>query len=124
MRTISITETQIMKELWDKGEDLSAQDLHRLLLEHYGKDHKPSTLRTFISRLLEKGYITTYRIGRYSFLRPLVSEDEYKQMIAEQQITEWHNGSLFNFIACFGKKNTLSKTEKEQIRKWIDDMDN
>ena len=58
MKDLSISETQIMREVWSKKEDIAVPDLTDIIYKKYGKEHKPSTMRTFLGRLMEKEYLT------------------------------------------------------------------
>lgn len=123
LRELSASETEIMREVWSVDEDLQIGELTERILEKYGKEHKPSTMRTFLARLLEKKYITTYRIGRYSFVHAEISEEEYKEMLATKQVNLWHHGSLADFFCAFKNAEKISKEEAQKIRELIDGME-
>lgn len=60
-KDLSACETLIMKAIWDKGEDISIQELLETLKVKYGKDYKRTTLVTFILNLAAKGFARQYR---------------------------------------------------------------
>ena len=75
-RNLSPGESIIMKAVWDLGQDVPVQELNRLLREKYGKDYARTTVATFLLKLSEKGFVRSYRKGRYAYVRVLKSEEE------------------------------------------------
>jgi predicted transcriptional regulator len=123
MKDLSISETQIMREVWSKKEDIAVPDLTDIIYKKYGKEHKPSTMRTFLGRLMEKDYISTYRVGRYSYVHAEITEQQYKEMLAQRQVQQWFGGSLYEFVSCFGETQEIPEEERKQLKEWIDGMD-
>ena len=123
MKDLSISETQIMREVWSKKEDIAVPDLTDIIYKKYGKEHKPSTMRTFLGRLMEKDYISTYRVGRYSYVHAEITEQQYKEMLAQRQVQQWFGGSLYEFVSCFGKIQAIPEEERKRLKEWIDGMD-
>ena len=123
MRDLSNSEIQIMREVWSNGEDIAVLDIVDRIDQKYGKKHKPSTMRTFLGRLTEKGYISTYRTGRYSYVHALVTEQQYKEMLASKQVKEWFGGSLTEFVSCFRKNQNISEEEANRLREYINELD-
>ena len=123
MKDMSISETQIMREVWSKKEDIAVPDLTDIIYKKYGKEHKPSTMRTFLGRLMEKDYISTYRVGRYSYVHAEITEQQYKEMLAQRQVQQWFGGSLYEFVSCFGEIQAIPEEERKRLKEWIDGMD-
>ncbi|MCI8513755.1 MAG: BlaI/MecI/CopY family transcriptional regulator [Lachnospiraceae bacterium] len=121
-KDLSASEAQIMKILWERNEDLQTLDLQKRIVDEYGKEHKRTTLGTFVDRLIQKGYVSTYRIGRYSYIRAEVTEEEYKEMIAEKEVDAWYRGGIADFVACFVKGHGISKEDARKIQEILDDL--
>ena len=66
LKELTSAEQVVMKCIWDYGKDMPLQQLIENLKQDYGKDYKRTTIRTFVLHLEEKGYVTTYQIGKYS----------------------------------------------------------
>ena len=45
----------------------------------FGKNWKFQTVATFLTRLVSKGYLTTYRIGRYTHYKPVITLEDYQK---------------------------------------------
>ena len=78
LKELTSAEQVVMKCIWDYGKDMPLQQLIENLKQDYGKDYKRTTIRTFVLHLEEKGYVTTYQIGKYSYINYLIEEQDYK----------------------------------------------
>ena len=68
----------IMKVIWDQKGDISVPELIDLIQERYKRDYKRTTVVTFLTRLNGKGFISSHRAGRISYIHAEKSEEEYK----------------------------------------------
>lgn len=74
---LSVCEAPIMKIIWESNPDISVPELVKQLNEQYGKEYARTTVVTFLTRMAGKGYITTQRRGRISYVHAIKSEQEY-----------------------------------------------
>lgn len=76
---LSQAEQFVMSIIWNnKGEDLQLYLLSEKASQRFGREWKPQTTATFITRLIKKGYITTYKQGRFTYYQPVVTLEEYR----------------------------------------------
>ena len=75
---LSACEAMIMKVIWDQKGDISVPELIDLIQERYKRDYKRTTVVTFLTRLNGKGFISSRRAGRISYIHAEKSEEEYK----------------------------------------------
>lgn len=127
MRAKEITECEkvVMKCVWDSSQDLSMQEITEMVNTQYGKNWKTQTVSTFLARLVKKEYLKMYRKGRCFFYQPLVNKEEYKDDVLEDYVQFWNGGNMSSFVCgLFGKiAFSLSKTDRETIRKKLDELD-
>ena len=121
---LSASESVIMKAIWDAGEDISIPDLTEVLRVHHGKDYKRTTIVTFLLRLSDKGFVTTYRKGKLSYAHAEKSEEEYRHKLAMNQTEFWFHGKPSHFISALSKSEGISKEEADEIRRILDELDN
>lgn len=122
-REISGCESLIMKIVWDSKEDISTPELIDELRTRYGKDYARTTVVTFVQRLAEKGFVSTYRKGRTSYVHALRKEKEYTEKFMHDAETFWFAGSTSKLFAALCNTKKLSKKEIEQIRETLDGLD-
>lgn len=122
-REMSGCESLIMKIVWDTDGDVSTQDLIRILNERFGKDYARTTVVTFVQRLRNKGFVSTYRIGRASFVHAEKTEEEYTQNLMGQQADFWFKGSESKLVAALCKRRSISEEEVTKIKEILDGLD-
>lgn len=96
-RDLTECEELIMKIVWDgakKSDMVLLSDVQPLLFTRYRKDYARTTIVTFIARLKEKGYVEAKRIGRFSYLIPLKTEDVYVKEFFESAFDFWLDGDI------------------------------
>lgn len=62
-KKLSETEYEIMEVLWNSEVPMSASQILSYFAEHRNKEWKAQTLATFLSRLTQKGLLTSKREG-------------------------------------------------------------
>ena len=122
-KDLSACETMIMKIIWEKGGDISLQELSELLKTRYDKAYARTTLVTFLLRMSGKGFITTYRKGRTSYITALRSENEYKQKRLKEETDFWYQGQVRNLFSALCQSVTISREDVREMRRMLDEMD-
>ena len=104
---LSVCETLIMRQIWAYEGDIPVQTLIVKLNEEYGKNYARTTVVTFLSKLKDKKFVETYRIGKMSFAKALRTEEDYMQISGLME-------SLQHYLHLFLR--TESSLRKRQIR--------
>lgn len=120
---LSTCETNIMRAIWNAEEDISIPDLTEVLKVEYEKDYARTTVVTFLLRLSNKRYVSTYRKGRLSYAHALITEEEYVTMLAKRETDYWYKGMVSNFLAAFCRDRKLDKEDVKRIREMLDGLD-
>ncbi len=115
---ISFCERMVMKVIWDSPEELALQEIMgRVNLEN-GKEWKPQTVSTFLSRLLKKEFISSYRKSRYTYYQPLVSKMDYWKQTMIENAQYFTKGDMGEMV-CMMCRELLTKEDLEKIKKGI-----
>lgn len=109
-----------MKIIWDSTEDLALQDVMGRVNAENGKNWKPQTVSTFLSRLVKKGYLSLYRKGRYCYYQPQVSKNEFWRATMQENARYFTKGDMCE-LACCLCDDMLTKEEIEKLRKKINE---
>ena len=93
MELMSDSEKEIMKLIWDHG---GAMTISELLdqIERTGRDWKRTTVRTFISRLIDKGMLISQKEGRGARYVARISEEEYLKTQSVQFVNQVFGGNV------------------------------
>ena len=98
--------------LWE-NEPIKSGKLVELCKERLG--WKPTTTYTVIKKLSERGVLK----NENTVVTSLVSKDQVQASELNEMVDKTFEGSLPAFIAAFGKRQSLSEEEIEQIRRII-----
>lgn len=82
---------------------------------------KPKTIHTLLSRLVQKGALTTEKRGREYLFRPVVSEEQSRLAASRSFITRVFDGRIAPFLACFLADQKLSRKEIDEIKSILND---
>lgn len=122
-RDLSGCEKLIMKIVWDAKRDISTPEIIQELKNRYSRDYARTTVVTFIQRLIEKGYVRTYHIGRVSYVHPIKDEPSYINNFLQYIQDFWFAGDVTSFVSAICKKRKLTKEEIDKLRRVIDELD-
>ena len=120
---LSVCEAPIMKIIWESNPDISVPELVKQLNEQYGKEYARTTVVTFLTRMAGKGYITTQRRGRISYVHAIKSEQEYKHQLAQKEIEFWFHGSMAEFAQTLCAAAPLTHEECQKLRRLLDHVE-
>ena len=122
-RQMSGCETLIMKIVWSAKEDISTQEISSRLKSQYNKDYARTTVVTFLGKMAEKGFISTYRVGKHSYVHALKDEKAYKEKLMKDETDFWFGGKPEDAMAAICNSCDISKDEIQKMRQLLDDMD-
>lgn len=115
---ISDAEWEVMKIIWALGEATSSEIIEELK----GKQPwKSTTVKSLISRLLNKDAISFKKLGKEYFYFSLVSEEECIKEESNSFIKKVFNGSLNEMILNFVKSDNLTKEDINDLRSLLDE---
>ena len=115
--TITDAEYQIMKILWQKGEPMAVSEV---MAELSGNDWTPSTVSTFLQRLLKKGVLSCQKKGKTNLYYPVLCENEYELSETESFLSKLYQGSVKNMVAALYENKKLSKEDLSDLKKMFD----
>ncbi len=122
-KNMSDAEAQIMKLIWKAGGHLTSSELLERL-SALGTDWKRSTVSTFISRLCEKGLLRSEKQGRTYEYTALLSQREYRALVAGEFVEKLFGGSTKGLISALVEERRLSKADIAELREYLESEEN
>ena len=119
-KKLSETEYEIMEVLWNSEVPMSASQILSYFAEHRNKEWKAQTLATFLSRLTQKGLLTSKREGRVPYYWPIKTGEEYQKSNAQRILDTLYGGSIKNFFAALYGESQMSEEDREALKQWLD----
>ena len=83
----------------------------------YGKDWKPQTVSTFLSKLVRKDYLKLIRNGKIYTYKVLVPEAVYRRKLYKQHISFWNHNDVVEFVAEMIHNEDLTPGDIEEAMK-------
>ncbi len=117
--TLTPAEWKVMKLIWQQGES-AARDVYQVAGTEFG--WAPSTVKTILRRLVEKGWLTTSRIGNSFLYRPAHSVLKSLRGAADVLLDHTIDGTVGPLLAYMVKKGRLSPEELQELRNLIDEL--
>lgn len=121
MEQLTSVEEMIMKCIWNYGKEMPFLQLGKELKDKYDKDYKRTSIRTYLFRLEEKGYLKVEVKKRRAYIYAIIDKESYKKEKAGEILEEWFDGSAKELFSALSKK--IPKSEKESLKGVLDDMD-
>ncbi len=117
---ISEAESRVIGVLWDRG-SATAEEVIALLKDQ--SDWQDATIKTLLNRLLTKGAIAAEAEGRRYRYRPLLKQSEWVLEESRGLLDRWFDGRLAPLVAHFNAHGELSRSDIDELRKLIEELD-
>lgn len=117
MQQISESELVLMKIIWKNG----GSALYSHIMDELEKDNnewKKNTVLTLLSRLVEKNYLRTNKIGRRNEYKAVVAEQEYRAAQTQNFLDRVYEGNVSGLVSTLLQQDILSAEELKEIEKF------
>lgn len=114
MQQVSESELVLMRIIWKNG----GTALYSHIMEELEKDSnvwKKNTVLTLLSRLVEKNYLKTDKIGRRNEYRAVVGEQEYRAKQTRNFLDKIYQGNVSSLVSTLLQQEMLSEEELKEI---------
>ena len=117
MELMSDSEKEIMRLIWDHGGTMTISELLDQI-ERTGRDWKRTTVRTFISRLIDKGMLISQKEGRGARYVARISEEEYLKTQSVQFVNQVFGGNVSTLLTSLFGQQCLESKDIEELEKF------
>ena len=116
MQQVSDYELELMKIIWENGGIAMYADISSGL-EAKGTPWTKNTIITLLSRLIDKGLLTTSKTGRRNIYTAAVSEHEYQADQTTRFINRIFQGNTTGLVSALIDNNLLSPSDYAELQK-------
>jgi predicted transcriptional regulator len=106
--TISDAEARVMVQLWERAPQ-TAEELAAELGTTQG--WQPSTIKTLLNRLLQKGAVSAERDGRRFLYSAMLERDAWQRAQSVSFVDRLFGGRLAPLVSQFASQRKLSKAD-------------
>ena len=117
---LTAAEWKVMKIIWSHG-DCAARDVYELAGEEHG--WSPSTVKTILRRLAEKGHVRTRRVGNsflYKASRPALKS---LYSAADNLLANAVEGTVGPLLAYIVRRGDLTAEDLEELRSLLNEIE-
>ena len=119
MERISDAEFAVMEVLWDEAPLTAAEVAERVPAE---RSWSIRTVKTMLSRLLEKGVLSHEEEGRRYLYRPAVRREDYVARESRKLIDRMFGGRVTPLVAQLAERNRLSAEDIAEIEALLKEL--
>jgi predicted transcriptional regulator len=116
-KDLSKAEWKVMKIVWELRKAM-AREVYTIAGEQYS--WTPATVKTILKRLVDKGYVSTTRVGNGFVYRPAQTALATLQSAAETLLTNTVEGVTGPLLVHIVDRLPLSKDDLDSLQKLID----
>jgi predicted transcriptional regulator len=113
------SEFEIMEIIW--GEEPPITTLQIMKKLESSKQIKMQTLLTMLIRLIEKGFLTSDRVGRDRNYTPVISKQDYMSVEIKSFASRHYINSVGNLVKAFYDGLELSPEDEKELTTWLMD---
>jgi len=111
------TEFELMRIIWQyKPPITTAQIISKL-----GDDinWKPQTVLTMLVRLIEKGFLSSERVGKERNYTPIITETEYMSLETGEFVFRYRGNSVGSLVKTMYDGKDLTQDEIAELKTWL-----
>lgn len=116
---LSEAELDLMAELWRES-PLAAADIGKRISRR--RDWSPTTIKTMLARLVEKGAVSTEAEGRRYLYRPAVDRDDVIAAQAGRLVDRLLGGKISPLVAQLTSGRDLSDEDVDELEKLVREL--
>lgn len=111
------TELEIMKVIWNGEKILSTAEIKERL--EVRRSWNISALQTLLNRLIERGFLQSYKEGKNRFYIASVEETTYLALENKLFLNKVNNNSLTKLVASLYNSRAISENDLDELAAYI-----
>lgn len=120
MKKLSDNELEIMMTIWKADEPVKSAYIAEHMIE---KGWAQTTITSFLSRLVDKGFLKCDTKGRTNTYTPIIAEHDYLKIKNKHYMERFYGSSVKNMVAELYHHQLISDEDLEEVRQFIEDID-
>ncbi len=111
------TELEIMKVIWEADQTLSTSEIKAILEQH--RPWNISALQTLLNRLIERGFLSSYKDGKNRFYTAQVAKADYVAMENKSFLEKVNDRSVTKLVASLYESHSISDADLDELAAFI-----
>jgi len=118
---LSPAELEVLRVLWDRGPSTVRQVLDALTGR--GRDWAYTTVLTFLSRMNQKGVVSSDKSGLAHVYRAAVTRNRVRRERLRSLVNDLYDGAAGPLVLQLVKSQRLSRDDLEALQQLIEELD-
>lgn len=118
---LSAAELEVLRVLWDAGPSTVRQVLDAL--HSRGRNWAYTTVLTFLTRMEQKGVVSSNKSGLAYVYRPALTRNRVRRERLRLLVDELYDGAAGPLVLQLLKSQRLNRDDIEALQKLIDELD-
>ena len=111
------TEFELMRIIWQHEPPVTTGKVIQELGDSVS--WKPQTVLTMLVRLIEKGFLSSERVGKERNYTPIISESEYMSVETGEFMFRYRGNSVGSLVKTMYDGKDLTEEELSELKKWL-----
>lgn len=113
------TELEVMKAVWSIKSEINTTEIKKILDKN--RPWNVSALQTLLNRLIDRGFLDTYKNGKNKCYTVLINEDDYISFENKSFLKKINNSSITKLVASLYDSKSISNDDLMELSKFIED---
>lgn len=111
------TELEIMKAIWEAGKTISTSEVKALLERN--RAWNISALQMLLNRLIERGFLESYKEGKNRYYTAQIAEAEYLAVENRSFLEKVNDRSVTKLVASLYESHSISDADLDELAAFI-----
>lgn len=111
------TELEIMKAIWEAGKTISTSEVKALLERN--RAWNISALQTLLNRLIERGFLESYKEGKNRYYTAQIAEADYLAVENRSFLEKVNDRSVTKLVASLYESHSISDADLDELAAFI-----
>ena len=120
MRRLPDAEFELMQIVWQNPTPISTNQI----ISHLQNSWKSQTVLTLLTRLIERGFLKSERMGKERIYTPLVTQEAYVAFESGSFMEKFHKGSFRSLVSTLYEGHQMTDADIDELKAWLNDVDN
>lgn len=119
MQRLPETEFEIMQVIWQTKTTMSTSQIKEVLDQ--SRPWNVSALQTLLNRLIDRGFLSSYKEGKNRYYTALVTEEDYLGFENSLFLRKVNHNSLTKLVASLYQSQSITDEDLDDLARFIEE---
>ncbi len=119
MQKLPETEFEIMQVIWQTNDTMSTSQIKEVLDQ--SRPWNVSALQTLLNRLIDRGFLSSYKEGKNRYYTALIAEEDYLSFENSLFLRKVNHNSLTKLVASLYQSQSITDEDLDDLVKFIEE---